>query len=267
MSAMHKEMRVAANGTEFRVLVDGSDDKPWLTCLHSLATRAELWDDQIEELTKAFRVLRMDARGHGGSDPAEGPYSFDQLARDVVAIWDQLGIEKSAVLGLSMGGMTAFGLALDHSSRVTRIVAADCRSDAPEFFRNMWTDRQRVLAEKGMESIAEITLPTWLTAETRQTRPDQVERVRSMILKTSHAGYLGATEALRTLNYKHRLADIRCPTCLVVGEADGPHPTEMRSMAESIPGVRFAEIPAAAHLANVENPEAFNRAVCSFLAE
>jgi 3-oxoadipate enol-lactonase len=260
-------MRVAANGTEFRVLIDGSEDKPWLTCLHSLATRAELWDDQIEELTKTFRVLRIDARGHGGSDPAEGPYSFDQMARDVVAIWDHLGIEKSAVLGLSMGGMTAFGLALDHAPRVTRIVAADCRSDAPDFFRNMWAERQKVLAEKGMETIAEITLPTWLTEETRKSRPDQVERVRNMILKTSHEGYLGATEALRALNYKHRLAAIRCPTCLVVGEADVPHPAEMRSMAEHIPSVRFAEIPAAAHLANVESPEAFNRVVCSFLSE
>jgi 3-oxoadipate enol-lactonase len=260
-------MRVAANGTEFRVLIDGSEDKPWLTCLHSLATRAELWDDQVEELTKTFRVLRIDARGHGGSDPAEGPYSFEQMARDVVAIWDRLAIEKSAVLGLSMGGMTAFGLALDHASRVTRIVAADCRSDAPDFFRNMWAERQKVLAEQGIETIAEITLPTWLTEETRKSRPDQVERVRNMILKTSPEGYLGATEALRALNYKHRLAAIRCPTCLVVGESDGPHPAEMRSMAEHIPGVRFAEIPAAAHLANVENPEAFNRVVCSFLSE
>ncbi|MFC4171086.1 alpha/beta fold hydrolase [Microvirga sp. GCM10011540] len=264
---MQKERRVSANGAEFRVLVDGPEDKPWLTCLHSLATRAELWDDQIAELTKTFRVLRIDARGHGRSEPVEGPYSFDQLTKDVVAIWDRLGIERSAVLGLSMGGMTAFGLALDHTSRVTRIVAADCRSDAPDFFKNMWADRQKILHEKGMEAIAEITIPTWLTEETRNTRPDRVERVRGMILETSREGYIGATEALRALNYKDRLSEIRCPTCLVVGAADGPHPTEMRSMAERIPGVRFIEIPAAAHLANVENPEAFNKTVCSFLSE
>jgi len=264
---MHQEMRIAANGTEFRVLIDGLEDKPWLTCLHSLATRAELWDDQIEELTKDFCVLRIDARGHGGSAPAAGPYSFDQLAKDVVAIWDRLGIEKSAVLGLSMGGMTAFGLALDHGPRVTRIVAADCRSDAPEFFRNMWAERQKVLDEKGMEAIADVTLPTWLTEETRKTRPDQVQRVRGMILQTSREGYIGATEALRSLNYKHRLSDIRCPTCLVVGEADGPHPAEMRAMAERIPGVKFSEIPAAAHLANVENPAVFNKTIRNFLSE
>jgi 3-oxoadipate enol-lactonase len=263
---MSKELRIAANGTEFRVLIDGAEDKPWLTCLHSLATRAELWDDQVAELTKDFRVLRIDARGHGGSAPADGPYSFDQLAKDVVAIWDQFGIEKSAVLGLSMGGMTAFGLALDHSDRVTRIVAADCRSDAPDFFRNMWADRQRTLNEKGMEAIAEVTIPTWLTEETRTAHPDKVDRVRRMILETSREGYIGATEALRGLNYKSRLNEIRCPACLVVGAADGVHPTEMRSMADHIPGVKFTEIPAAAHLANLENPKAFNETVRAFLA-
>jgi 3-oxoadipate enol-lactonase len=264
---MSQVLRIAANGTEFRVLIDGPEDKPWLTCLHSLATRAELWDDQIEVLTKDFRVLRIDARGHGGSDPANGPYSFDQLAKDVVAIWDSLGVEKSAVLGLSMGGMTALGLALDHGPRVTRIVAADCRSDAPDFFRNMWADRQRILAEKGMEAIADITIPTWLTEETRSKHPDKVERVRRMILDTSRDGYIGATEALRGLNYKSRLGDIKCPACLVVGAADGVHPTEMRSMADHISGVRFTEIPAAAHLANLENPTAFNETVCAFLVE
>jgi 3-oxoadipate enol-lactonase len=221
----------------------------------------------MEELTQDFRVLRIDARGHGKSGSVEGPYSFDELTRDVIAIWDHLGIEKSAVLGLSLGGMTAFGLALNHAPRVTRVVAADCRSDAPEFFRNMWADRQKVLRDNGMGAIADATIPTWLTEETRNTRPALVERVRGMILETSPEGYLGATEALRALDYKSRLHEIRCPIRLVVGTADGLHPAEMRSMAELIPGAQLAEIPAAAHLANVENPEAFNKEVRAFLSE
>ncbi|WP_230532093.1 alpha/beta fold hydrolase [Microvirga roseola] len=260
-------MHIAVNGTKLRVLIDGQEGKPWLTCLHSLATRAELWEEQMEELTQDFRVLRIDARGHGKSRPVQGPYNFDQLAKDVVAVWDHFRIERSAVLGLSMGGMTAFGLALNHTSRVTRVVAADCRSDAPDFFKNMWAERQKVLAEKGMEAIADITIPTWLTEDTRNTRPHQVERVRGMILQTSREGYLGATEALRALDYKRRLAEIRCPIRLVVGSADGPHPAEMRSMADLIPGAQLAEIPSAAHLANVENPKAFNKEVRAFLME
>ena len=196
-----------------------------------------------------------------------GPFSFDELARDVVAIWDHLGIERSAVLGLSMGGMTAFGLALDHADRVTRVVAADCRSDAPEFFRNMWAERQKMLTEKGMDAIADITIPTWLTETTRNSHPRQVERVRGMILETSREGYFGATEALRALDYKKRLSEIRCPIRLVVGSADGVHPAEMRSMAELIPGAKLVEVPSAAHLANLENPEVFTKEVRAFLAE
>lgn len=262
---MHVSRRIRANDTEFRVLIDGDEDKPWLTCLHSLATRAELWNEQIECLMSSHRVLRIDARGHGKSKPADGPYSFDQLTRDVVAIWDDLGIRRSAVLGLSMGGMTAFGLGLDFGDRVTRIVAADCRSDAPEFFRNMWAERQLLLAEAGMGAVAEATLPTWLTEETRTGKPALVDRVRRMIIETSREGYLGATEALRGLDYKRRLSDIQCPVMLVAGAADGPHPAEMRTMAALIPGARFAEVPSAAHLASIEQPEAFNDAIRAFL--
>jgi 3-oxoadipate enol-lactonase len=262
---MTETRRIRANDNDFRVLIDGEDRRPWVTCLHSLATRAELWDDQLSELNQHFRVLRIDARGHGESQSNGNPYGFDLLARDVVAIWDELGIDKSTVLGLSMGGMTAFGLALDHADRVSRIVAADCRADAPEFFRNMWTDRQRLLSEKGMEAIADLTLPTWLTEETRGSKPDLVERVRRMIVGTAPQGYMGATEALRSLDYKSRLGQIQCPALLVVGAADGPHPTEMRAMAALIPGAQFAEIPSAAHLANVEQPHVFNEIIRAFL--
>ena len=185
----------------------------------------------------------------------------------MVAIWDLIGVRESAVLGLSLGGMTALGLALDHGPRVTRMVAADCRADAPDFFRTMWTDRQRILTEQGMDAIADLTLPTWLTEKTRGTRPDLVSRVRRMILETSHEGYRAATAALRGLNYKHRLTAIECPTCFMVGAADGVHPAEMRAMAEldSRCGV-CSRSPAAAHLANLENPDAFNEAIRAFLS-
>ena len=210
---MTHEQSIVANGTKFRILIDGSPERPWLTCLHSLATRSELWDDQLGVLTEHFQVLRIDARGHGGSPPSAKPFGIEDLASDVVAIWDLIGVRESAVLGLSLGGMTALGLALDHGPRVTRMVAADCRADAPDFFRTMWTDRQRILTEQGMDAIADLTLPTWLTEKTRGTRPDLVSRVRRMIIETSHEGYRAATAALRGLNYKHRLTAIECPTC------------------------------------------------------
>jgi 3-oxoadipate enol-lactonase len=253
-------------GTCLRAFVARGGDRPWLTCLHCLATSSLLWEPQLAALSRTFRVLRIDARGHGGSDAPEGPYDFATLVADVVGVWDELGIERSAVLGLSMGGMTGFGLALDRPRRVTRLVAADCRADAPEFFRAMWTERRRLVAEGGLAAIADATIATWLTPETLKGRPDLVAGVRAMILGTSTAGYLGSTAALQGLDYKRRLGRIACPTLLVVGAKDGPHPVEMRAMAALIPGARLSEIAGAAHLSNLEQPDAFDAAVVPFLA-
>jgi 3-oxoadipate enol-lactonase len=259
------EARVGAAGAMLRATMEGPEDAPWLTCLHSLATSSALWDEQVPALSARHRLLRIDARGHGGSDAPAGAYSFPELTADVVAVWDALGVEQSAVLGLSMGGMTAVGLALDHPRRVTGVIAADCRLDAPEFFRAMWQQRRETLAERGMEGIAEVTLPTWLTEETRRTRPDLVARVRAMILGTAPQGYLGAVAALCALDYKRRLGELGVPCLFLCGEADGLHPAEMRTLAQMAAGARHCEIAGAAHLANIERPDAFTAAVQDFL--
>ncbi len=253
-------------GLRLRAYVDGAEGKPWLTCLHSLATSSALWEPQIEALTTTHRILRLDMRGHGGSEAGTAPYRFDDLVADVAAAWNQLGIARSSVLGLSIGGMVGLGLALAVPGRVERLAAADCRADAPPFFRDLWTTRQRLVSDGGLAAVADVTIATWLTAATRTADLALVDRVRAMILATSTEGYLGATSALQALAYKADLGKITPPTLLVVGAQDGPHPAEMRAMATMIPGAQFAEIPDAAHLSNMEQPAAFNAAVTSFLA-
>jgi 3-oxoadipate enol-lactonase len=267
MSRTTTQALVQVGFGRLHVEIDGPQDAPAVTLLHSLATSGALWTSEAAALSRRYRVLRIDARGHGGSDVPTEPYVFDDLVADVVAVWDGLAIARSAVIGLSMGGMTAFGLALRHPERVTRILAADCRADAPEFFRTMWDGRRKLLAEQGMEAVAEATLPTWLTDATRTSRPDLVGRVKAMILATDPDGYRRATAALQQLDYKRSLAEIRVPATLVVGAQDGPHPAEMRAMADLIPSARFVEIAGAAHLANLERPEAFMNAITTFLAQ
>jgi 3-oxoadipate enol-lactonase len=164
-----------------------------------------------------------------------------------------------------MGGMTGIGLALGHGSRVARLVAADCRSDAPPFFVDMWTKRQQTMRERGMDAVAAETLPIWFSERTRTTRPDVVEVARTMIVGTSEAGYLGASTALQRLDYKRRLPEISCPTLFLVGAQDGPHPKEMREMAALVPGAEFVELADAAHMASLEQPKRFTEAVLRFL--
>src|SRR5215208_1403836 len=108
---MSEERFVQVGGNRLHVVVDGRSDGPWLTCLHALASNLRLWEPQVGPLGAAFRVLRMDARGHGESTADDPAGSVDDLAADVTAVWDALGIERSHVLGLSLGGMIGIGLA------------------------------------------------------------------------------------------------------------------------------------------------------------
>jgi 3-oxoadipate enol-lactonase len=257
---------VEVGGNRLHLAIDGSRG-PWLTCLHSLAADLRMWEPQVGPLGKAFRLLRLDARGHGGSSADNPARSVDDLAADVVAVWDALGIERSHVLGLSLGGMTGFGLALNHPSRVDRLIAADCRADAPSFFVEMWDKRQQTLREHGMAGVAEGTLPIWFSEDTRKSRPEIVEAARTMIVGTSEAGYMGASGALQKLDCKRRLSGIACPTLFLVGALDGAHPKEMREMASLVPGADFVELADAAHISNMEQPDRFNDAVLRFLTQ
>lgn len=262
---MSEQRLVAAAGVALQVAIDGPEGAPWVTMLHSLATNLTLFDPQVAALAAGHRVLRIDARGHGRSAVPPAPYDFARLVADVVAVWDALGVARSHVIGLSMGGMTGFGLTLGHPARVDRLVAADCRADAPPFFRTMWDERRGAVQAGGMAGVVEATLATWLTEATRATRPELALQVRQMILTTPVEGYMGATAALKGLDYERHLASITRPTLLVVGEHDGPHPDEMRAMAGLIPGARFALVEGAAHLANLEQPATFDRLVGDFL--
>lgn len=256
---------IAAGDIQLYAEVAGEPERPWLTCLHSLATDRRLWDAQMPTLARRFCVLRIDLRGHGRSEAGEPGYCLDSLAQDVVAVWDALGVDRSAVLGLSLGGMIALQLALDQPPRVSRIIAADCRSDAPDTFRIMWQQRRALLREGGLPAVAEATLPTWFTPATLAADPPFVAQIRSMIEGTSEAGYIGATLALEQLALKPSLPEIRCPTRFIVGEADGVHPAAMREMRALVAGASLVELAGAAHLSNVEQPRAFNEAVMTFL--
>ncbi|MGH6922431.1 MAG: alpha/beta fold hydrolase [Propylenella sp.] len=262
---MAEEHFIEAGDNRLHAVVEGAKGAPWLTCLHTLASNLSLWDDQAPALGKSFRLLKLDARGHGRSNAERPAASLDDLVADVVSVWDALGVERSLVLGISLGGMTGVGLALTHPTRVTKLVAADCRLDSPAFFVDMWTQRMKQLREDGLATVADVTMPIWFTEKTRKERPEIVARARAMIVGTSEAGYVGAGRALQKLDYKRRLGEIRCPTLFVVGELDGPHPNEIREFAKMAPGARFVEIAGVAHASNLEAPERFTEIVLDFL--
>jgi 3-oxoadipate enol-lactonase len=260
--------RVPVEGGSLYTRVEASErsDPPWLVLSTSIGADHTMWDPQIAALSARYRVLRYDTRGHGLSDAPDGPYSFDMLVADVIALMDHYAIDKAAYMGLSLGGMTGLGLALEHPDRVEKLVCCDARADAPEAYAKSWDDRIAVVEREGMRGILAPTLERWLVPSFRKENPEVVAKFEQMILSTPVAGYKGCAEALKRLDYLKDLGRITAPTLFVVGADDaGAPPDVMARMAEAVPGARLAVLPDAAHIANVDNAPGFLDAVGDFL--
>lgn len=256
------------NGVDIAYRIDGEAGKPWVILSNSIATDHGLWARQIQALTTSFRVARYDTRGHGESSAPAGPYGFDDLAGDVVALMDHLGIARCTFVGVSLGGMTALALALDHPSRLDGVVCADARADAPDAYKQMWPANIEAARTKGMAALVEPTLQRWFSEGFRAEPASRrvLSDAAAMIARTSVEGYAGCANALMTLDFLPRLGAISVPSLFVVGEHDPAAPAAvMKAMSAATPGSSFAVIENAAHLANIEQPDAFNAAVLGWL--
>jgi 3-oxoadipate enol-lactonase len=182
-------MLVQTNGVKLNVEIEGREGAPWLTFSNSLATDLTMWDAQVAALKDRYRILRYDKRGHGKSDAPKGPYDLPMLVKDVIGLWDHFGIRRSHFVGLSIGGMTALGLGIDHAARLLSIVPCDCRADSPAEFRDSWDPRIAVAeGPQGCAGLVPATLERWFTAETRKAHPDRMAYMTKLISTTSVAG-------------------------------------------------------------------------------
>jgi len=259
-------MLVSLGDFALNCAVDGPDGADWIILSNSLGADLSMWDDQVALLTQGYRVLRYDTRGHGGSDTPPGPYSFDDLTGDVIKLMDHFAVESAAFMGLSMGGMTGLGLALEHPHRVSRVVCADGRADAPAPFRAMWDERIEKVATGGLAAIVDGTLASWLTEDWRNAHPDRVAAIRRMVLGNDPQGYIACCQALKGLDYLRRLPEVTVPILYIGGRQDmGAAPEVMQAMADATPSGVYTPIENAAHIANINAPKAFNAAVARFL--
>ena len=247
--------------------VSGNEDGPWLTFSNSLATNLGMWSEQEAALRGDFRILRYDKRGHGKSAPVEGPYTFDDLIGDVVGLWDHLGIAKSYLVGLSIGGMTAQGLALRHGERIAATVMANTTAHCSADFRAAFDGRVAAVADGGMEAVVESTIERWFSESYRTSGAAWLEDVRGMIRTTSVAGYTGCARAIQGLAYLDELATLDHPVLLIAGAHDpATTPADMRLMHERIRGSEYVELDAA-HLSNIEQAPAFTAALKGFFSK
>ena len=247
--------------------VQGEPGRPWIALSNSLGADLSMWDAQMAMLTRTHRVLRYDTRGHGRSSLGSEPVTMSRLVLDVVALLDHFGIERADVMGLSLGGMTALGLGLDHPQRLRRLVCAAARADTAPAAAEAWNARIAAVEAGGMATVAEATLERWFTPAARAQRPAVVDRVRATFLATPVQGYVACAQAIKALAYGPRLPSLSAPALFVAGDADVAAPPEvMRAMAEASPQGAFEIIAHAAHLINIEQAERFDAIVSRFLA-
>ncbi|WP_159351336.1 alpha/beta fold hydrolase [Roseomonas harenae] len=261
-----RQVRTGNGGIYARA--DGAEREgaPWIVLGNSLAADLHMWDAQIPFLTRRYRVLRYDTRGHGKSAVATGETGFAELVQDAVAVMESFGIRACTFMGLSLGGMTALGLALTHPDRIERLVCCDARAEAPPPIRAFWDDRIATAAAGGMEAVTQSTLERWLSPSFRAAEPAVAERIATMIRSTPVPGYQAAAAAIKGLDYLPQLSRIACLTLFIVGEQDAAAPVAvMRDMAEKLPGARLAVVPGSGHLPNIDNPAGFEAAVAGFL--
>jgi 3-oxoadipate enol-lactonase len=241
-------------------VADGPVDAPPLVLSNSLGTTLEMWEPQLEALSRRFRVVRYDARGHGRSSVASEPTRIDDLGRDVVELMDELGLERVSFCGLSIGGVVGMWLAANAPERVRRLVLCCTRpSFAP---RETWLERATIVRAQGLEAIADAVIDRWFRPAFRRARPEVVARFRGMLVSTPADGYAACCDALADADLTPFLGTIAVPTLVITGAADPvAPPSSGEALAAALPVASHTSIADAAHIANAEQPDDFTAAL------
>jgi 3-oxoadipate enol-lactonase len=255
----------AGDGCLLNVSVDGRDGGPTLMLSNSLGCTLQMWEPQMAALTKQFRVVRYDRRGHGKSSVPPGPYSMERFGRDVLAVLDDLNIAKTHWCGLSMGGMVGQWLGANAPERFGRIILSNTACYYPD--PTNWLNRIKTVKQGGIAAVADAVIASWLTADFREREPEITARMKAMLTASPVQGYLACCEALSTLDQRALLPKIKSPTLVIAGRHDPATPVAAGEFIRSqIPGASMT-ILEAAHISNVEQPHAFAEAVIGFLTQ
>lgn len=251
--------------TTLHCRVDGPRDGPTLVFSNSLGTDFRTWEWVLPLLPPELRIVRYDKRGHGLSDCPDGPWSIEDQVGDLAGLLDALDVSGAVVVGLSVGGLIAQGLAATRPDLVSALVL--CDTGAKIGTDEMWNARIAAVEEGGIEAIAEGVLERWFTRSFRETGTSY-PIWRNMLLRTPKAGYLRTAAAIRDCDYRQATAGLTLPCLAICGAEDGATPPDLvRETAALIDGSRFELIEDAGHIPCVEQPRAFAELVSGFLAE
>jgi 3-oxoadipate enol-lactonase len=244
--------------------IDGRADGPPVVLLGSLGPSLDMWKPQLPALTPDYQVIRVDHRGHGASPVPAGPYTVPELAGDVVALLDRLGLDRVRFVGLSLGGMEGMYLASEMPERIERLALLATTANFPD--KAPWQARIEAVAKGGTDAIAEAVVKNWFTPEFAAANPDTVAWAEESIRKCPDLGYLGCCQAVRDWDHVHRLSAIIAPTLVICGTRDPSTPEEPHAatLAARIPHARLERVDAA-HMLNIERADEVNALITDHL--
>jgi len=224
------------NGIRVNTRVDGPAGAPWLTLVTGIANDVSMWEAQM-------------------------------LVSGLIGLWKELKVEKSHLAGLGLGGAIAQAAAIARPDRLLSLAACCCRAKMVPDFARLWHGLIGAVTKDGVEAIVEPTAQRWFSEEFKAAHPEALDRVRAMIRRTSRDGYLGCAGAFLGLDLEDRLPQIRSRAIYISGAEDkmGGPPALMAGLAAKVPGARHVSVPKAAHIANIQNPDGFNRVLVDFL--
>lgn len=248
-----------------RPVITGPADGPVLVLSNSLGADHRMWDPQVAALSARFRLVRYDVRGHGDAASPAGPYAIADLGRDLVALLDELSVERAHLVGLSLGGMISMWVAINAPERVDRLalLATSARLGPPEG----WAARAEQVLAEGMDPVADAVVPRWFTPAYATAHPDVIDAMGAMFRASNPVGYAGCCRAIERMDLRADLPRIQAPTLAIAG-ADDPAtpPPHLEEIVAAVPGSRLVVVPDAAHLVNLEQAEAVNRALLAHLS-
>ena len=250
------------DGVRIYYRIDGRSDAPPLLMVSSLGCDHGMWTPVMPALTQAFRVIRMDKRGHGASDVVHGDYTIEMLARDVLAVADAAGVPKFHYAGVSIGGMIGMWLAANASERVQRLLLANTSAQVA---KGTFDERITQVLLGGMPAIAEGVMSRFFTPGYTARRTEHFETVRQTLLAIDPLGYAGCCAAIRDMELVPLLARIVAPTLVISGKHDPATPPQMgQQIALAIAGAGYVELPTA-HFSHSGQPARFADLMVRFL--
>jgi 3-oxoadipate enol-lactonase len=254
---------IKSGEAQIHYALEGDSASPVLMFSNSLGTNLSMWDPQTHNFGKKFRILRYDTRGHGQSSSTPGPYSIEQLSKDVLTILDALKLDRVNFCGLSMGGMIGMWLGANAPEKLNKLIL--CNTGAKIGNAEGWNTRIETVRRTGMKSIASVVLDRWFTPTFRANAPATISNTQRMLEAVNPEGYASCCAAVRDFDFRAELARIRLPTLVITGAHDpATPPADGRFIAEHVPGARYVEFDAA-HLSNLEAQDHFNKEVAVFL--